>query len=146
RADRREASGLLVRDPYGGRAAVDLELRGLLQGAAVPLEDPHFFLDHVADQDRAAVGRERGALRPVADRRLGHLAQLAAADAQQDEVAVVVEERRLPGLVAAVHRDDRDERAVRRELDAFGCLTDGDRVHYARRIRAEIDQARGVGV
>src|SRR5206468_1917164 len=79
RADRREASGLLVRDPYGGRAAVDLELRGLLQGAAVPLEDPHFFLDHVADQDRAAVGRERGALRPVADRRLGHLAQLAAA-------------------------------------------------------------------
>src|SRR5438034_8133380 len=105
----------------GGRAAVDLDpLARVLQRRAVPLEDPVVLLDHAADQDRLAVGRERRALRPVADRRLGHPRHRLARHANDHELAGVVEEWGLPGPVAPVVDGDGDDAAVRRDLQALG--------------------------
>src|SRR5438132_327749 len=113
-----------LRGAHGRRAAVDLDAPDLLQRAAVEREDLHVFLDHVAHEDRLAVGREGRALRPVADRRLGDLRQLHALRAQHHEAAAVTVERRLLRLVAAVHHHDRDVPAVGRDLDALRRLSE----------------------
>src|SRR5260370_36720924 len=136
----------LLRGARGRRAAGDLDAADLLQGAAVEREALHVFLDHVAHEDRLAVGREGRALRPVADRRLGDLRQLRALRAQHPEPAAVAVERRLLRLVAAVHHHDRDVPAVGRDLDALRRLTDADRLDHARRLRADVDEADRVGV
>src|SRR5438093_588795 len=117
-------SALFLRGAHGRRAPVDLDAGDFLEPAAVEGEHLHVLLDHVAHEDRLAVGREGGALRPVADRRLGDLRQLHALRAQDHELAVVRVERRLLRLVAAVHHHHRDVPAVGRDLDALRRLAD----------------------
>src|SRR2546421_7691222 len=131
RADR---AGSPVGGANRGRAAVDLDaLTGVAQRAAVPLEHPQILLHHVADHDRPAVGRERDALRPVPDGRLGDPGERDAGDAEQHELAVVVVVRALLGAIAAVLGDHGDEAAIRRDLGSFRRLgADRDGVDHAR--------------
>src|SRR3989475_1501089 len=141
-------SRLLLGGADRGRAAVHFDaLAGVLQRRAVPLEDPVVLLDHVADQDRFAVRRERRALRPVADRRFAHARQRLARYANDDELAGVVVEGRVLRAVAAVVDDDRDDGAVRRDLQTLGRRAeDTDGVDDPRRLRGQVDQADAVVV